>query len=134
MTATDIEGTATGVPIAVPAALYEAKGRATLASVPGLRVRILELAPDQFVPWHCHSNITDTFVCLDGPMEVRTRKPAAAHTLGPGSMLSVAPNCAHYVQGTDAGPCRFLIIQGVGEYDYIPVAPCLNLHRPSVVR
>jgi hypothetical protein len=33
----------------------------------------------------------------------------------------VPPKTAHEVTGKDGAACRFNIIQGVGEYDYIPV-------------
>jgi hypothetical protein len=33
----------------------------------------------------------------------------------------VPPMTAHYVQGKDGGPCRFLIVQGVGVYDFVSV-------------
>jgi hypothetical protein len=33
----------------------------------------------------------------------------------------VPPKTAHYVRGENDGPCRFLIVQGVGVYDFVPV-------------
>ena len=33
----------------------------------------------------------------------------------------VTPTTAHYVHGKDGGPCRFLIVQGVGVYDFVSV-------------
>ena len=100
---------------------YPTKERVSLAEVPGLRVRRLELAAGQFVPWHYHTTITDTFFCMDGPMSVLTRDPDTQHVLQPGGTLAVAPGTAHYASGVDHGPCRFMLVQGVGEYDYVPV-------------
>jgi hypothetical protein len=54
---------------------YPAKARFTLAEAPGLRVRQLSLAAGQSVPWHFHSEITDTFFCMKDPMCVKTRDP-----------------------------------------------------------
>ena len=100
---------------------YPAKRRVTLAEAPGLRVRLLTLLKGQIVPWHYHSNITDTFFCMRGPMRILTRSPDASHTLSNGDTLAVAPGTAHFVEaGSEAG-CQFMIIQGVGEYDYVPL-------------
>ena len=98
---------------------YEVAGRRTVAQVPGLRVRELTLAEGQCVPWHLHTRITDTFFCMEGPMVVRTRDPDEQRTLAPGDTMAVAPGVAHRVTGFDDGPCRFMIVQGVGEYDYV---------------
>ena len=99
---------------------YELERRELVAESAGLRVQILTVAAGQCVPWHEHSNITDTFVCLDGPMAIRTRDPEAETVLRPGEMHAVPPRQAHYVSGKDGGPCRFMIVQGVGKYDFVP--------------
>ena len=100
---------------------YSAEQRETLAEAPGLRVRLLTLAAGQSVPWHYHNNITDTFFCMRGPMSILTRGPDATHTLHPGDTLAVRPGVPHYVEAAGAGPCQFMIVQGVGEYDYVPL-------------
>ena len=41
------------------------------------------------------------------PMVVETRAPCAVNE----------PKTAHYIHGKDNGPCRFLLLQGVGVYD-----------------
>lgn len=99
---------------------YEVRRRVTVAEVPGLRVRELALSPGQCVPWHHHTRITDTFFCMEGPMLVTTRDPDARHVLHPGNTLAVGPGVPHRVTGVDDGACRFMIVQGVGTYDYVP--------------
>ena len=86
-----------------------------------MRASILTLAAGQSIPWHYHSEITDKFVCLDGPMVVETRAPRAVHVLEPGQRCEVPAKTAHYVHGKNDGPCRFLILQGVGVYDNVAV-------------
>ena len=86
-----------------------------------MRASILTLAAGECVPWHYHSTITDSFVCLDGPMEVETRAPRALHRLDPGGRCEVTPRTAHTVRGVAGGPCRFLLLQGVGVYDNVAV-------------
>jgi quercetin dioxygenase-like cupin family protein len=103
-----------------PGREYPAEERETLAEAPGLRVRLLTLAAGQCVPWHSHTRITDTFFCMRGPMRVLTRTPDAEHTLQAGDTLAVAPGTPHFVE-PGAASCRFMIIQGFGEYDYVPL-------------
>ncbi len=86
-----------------------------------MRASILTLAVGQRVPWHYHSTITDVMVCLSGPMVVETRAPRATHLLNPGEYCTVPPKTAHCVHGVEDGACRYLILQGVGEYDNFAV-------------
>ena len=99
---------------------YKIDGRELVAEAPGLRVQILTVGAGQCVPWHSHTNITDTFFCLDGPMVVATREPEALKVLQPGDSCAVPPGQPHRVAGQDDGPCRFAIVQGVGVYDFVP--------------
>jgi hypothetical protein len=52
---------------------------------------------------------------------VETRAPRAEYVLNPGERCEVGPKVAHYVHGANDGPAKFLIIQGVGVYDNVPV-------------
>ena len=103
---------------------YELAGRELVAESDGLRVQVLTLDAGQCVPWHSHSNITDTFFCLDGPMVVATREPDIARQLSfelaVGDRFDVPPGRAHFVRGRFGRRCRFVIVQGVGAYDYVP--------------
>ena len=98
---------------------YQAEQRETLAEAPGLRVRLLSLAPGESVPWHLHNRISDTFVCLRGPMRVHLREPDEIRDLQVGEMFEVKSPRPHHVHGAGNAPCKFIIIQGVGEYDYV---------------
>lgn len=105
---------------------YEVAQREMVAEVENLRIVVLTLAPGQFVPWHYHSEITDTFFCLQGPMVIET---GAAQTnggrsqteLAAGESHAVPKRKAHKVSGKDGGPCKFAIVQGIGSYDFVPV-------------
>jgi quercetin dioxygenase-like cupin family protein len=100
---------------------YELADREVVAEGAGLRVQVLTLAAGQCIPWHYHSEITDAFVCLEGPMVVETRVPRNEYLLTPGQRCAVPPKTAHYVHGKSNGPCKCLIVQGVGVYDFVPV-------------
>ncbi len=96
-------------------------GRETVMEGEDMRATVLTLAETECIPWHYHSEITDSFVCLEGPMVVETRAPRAEYVLGAGERCEVPPMTAHYVHGLNDGPFKFLIIQGVGVYDNLPV-------------
>lgn len=113
--------TGTGDTMSKPGGEYVVKQRETLAEAPGLRVRLLTLLKGQIVPWHYHSTITDTFFCMRGPMRILTRAPDLSHTLYAGDTIAVSPGTPHYVESINTTGCQFMIIQGVGKYDYVPV-------------
>jgi quercetin dioxygenase-like cupin family protein len=100
---------------------YRLKRREVVAETPDLRMVVLTLAAGQSVPWHTHTTVTDTFICLEGPMVVETRSPDRRHELGAGQMCAVPAQQPHFVHGKDGGPCRFANLQGVGRYDFKPV-------------
>jgi quercetin dioxygenase-like cupin family protein len=95
--------------------------RETVMEGADMRALILTLASGKSVRWHYHSTITDVMFCLEGPMVVETRAPETTHLLHPGEHCVVPPNTAHRVHGLDDGPCRYLILQGVGQYDSVAV-------------
>ena len=99
---------------------YEIERHEVVAETDVLRVGILTLSSGQEVPWHCHSQVSDTFICLEGALSVETRVPKARHLLSVGESCVVPPMTVHRVTGTDGGRARFLLVQGVGTYDFCP--------------
>ena len=99
---------------------YFIEGRELIAETSDLRVQILTLEAGEEVPWHFHSEVTDTFICLEGPMTVETKSAPGTKDLQSGDTFSVAPNEAHRVTGKDGGRCRFVNVQGIGAHDFIP--------------
>lgn len=45
------------------------------AERPGFRITELRMSPTQHVPWHCHTNVQDTFYVLAGRVRVTLREP-----------------------------------------------------------
>lgn len=101
--------------------LYEAERRARHAERPGFRISELQISPTQKVPWHYHSNVQDAFYVIEGHLRLFLREPKEEVRLGPGDTYSVRARRPHLV--TNAGDCSatFLILQGIGEYDYVPL-------------
>lgn len=100
---------------------YPVQERELVAEGADLRVQVLTMAAGQSVPWHYHSEVSDSFVGLEGCTLVETRAPRATYRLEPGQRCSVPPMTAHCVQGEDGGACKFMVIQGVGSYDFVAI-------------
>ncbi len=101
--------------------LNEVERRAYHAERPGFRRNELQISPTQKVPWHYHSNIQDTFYVLDGQLRLFLREPKEEVRLGPGDTYSVPPRRPHLVTNGGDTSATFLVLQGIGEYDFVPL-------------
>ena len=101
--------------------LYEVERRATHAARPGFRVNELQISPTQKVPWHYHSNIQDTFYVLEGSLRIFLRNPKEEVRLAPGETYAVAARRPHLVINGGSTSATFLVLQGIGEYDFVPL-------------
>lgn len=103
--------------------LYEVERRAEHAARPGFRITELRISPAQKVPWHYHSNVQDTFYVLEGNLRLFLREPKEEVRLGTGDTYSVKPRRPHLVTNGGNSSATFLVLQGVGEYDFVPLVP-----------
>ena len=101
--------------------LYEVERRARHAARPGFHISELQLSPTQTVPWHYHTNISDTFYVLEGRMRLFLQKPKQEVQLGPGESFVAVAGRPHLVTNAGASSLTFLVLQGMGEYDYVPL-------------
>ena len=101
--------------------LYEVERRALHAERPGFRISELQISPTQQVPWHYHTNVADTFYVIEGRVRLSLRGPAEEVRLGPGETYSVPAGRPHLVANAGDTSATFLILQGIGEYDYVPL-------------
>jgi len=99
---------------------YKVSKRETVAETAELSVKIFTLAPGERVPWHSHSRIDDIFFCLEGEIGVETRAPARKWLLRPGERCTVKARTEHLVTNGASGTSRYLLVQGVGKYDFVP--------------
>src|SRR6185503_6710145 len=81
------------------------------------------LAPGQEIPWHYHTTITDTTFCLEGTVRVEMLGPPEEVLLAPGGSHAVPTNRPHRITPHGDAPCRFILVQGVGQYDRHPIDP-----------
>jgi quercetin dioxygenase-like cupin family protein len=103
------------------AGLYEVERRARHAEREGFRISELQISPTQKVPWHYHSNVQDTFYVLEGTIRVFLREPKEDVTLAPGQTYTVKAARPHLVVNAGEKSATFLILQGLGEYDFVPL-------------
>ena len=108
-------------PIKDASELYEVERRTRHAERPGFRINELQISPTQKVPWHYHSNIQDTFYVIAGHVGLFLREPKEQVHLAPGDTYSVRPGRPHFVVNEGDCSATFLLLQGIGEYDYVPL-------------
>jgi len=82
-------------------------------------VREYTLDPGEAIPWHRHSEVSDYYYGLEGIVVIETRNPAARHEIGVGQSATVSPPTVHHVSNPGARACRFLLVQGVGQHDFV---------------
>jgi len=99
--------------------LYEVERRARHAERPGFRISELQISPTQFVPWHFHTKISDTFYVIEGRIKLLLKGPVQEVMLGPGETYAVRNRRPHRVENAGSTSATFLVLQGVGEYDYV---------------
>ncbi len=99
--------------------LYERVARH--AERPGFRISEIRLSRTQRVPWHHHSNIADTFYVLGGCIRITLRDPDEQIELGVGESWGPAlAGRPHLVTNAGTDPASFLVLQGMGDYDFVP--------------
>ena len=101
--------------------LYEVERRARHAQRPGFHISELQLSPSQTVPWHFHTNIADTFYVLEGEMRLFLQNPKEEVRLKPGETFTAVAKRPHLVTNAGNTSLTFLVLQGMGEYDYVPM-------------
>ena len=113
--------TPAGAAVKDSSGLYEVERRARHAERPGFRISELQIGPKQQVPWHYHSNIQDTFYVIEGRLRIFVRDPKEEIRLGPGETYAVRAGRPHLVTNGGDMSATFLVLQGIGEYDYVPL-------------
>jgi quercetin dioxygenase-like cupin family protein len=64
--------------------LFRVEREVCHASRPGFRIVELTINPTQKVPWHCHSNVQDTFYVVEGQLRPFLRDPKEEVRFAPG--------------------------------------------------
>jgi quercetin dioxygenase-like cupin family protein len=73
------------------------------------------------VPWHHHKNVHNTFYVVEGTIRIFLQQPKEDIQLVRGQTFSVAPKRPHLVTNAGDTSAVFLLLQGIGEYDFVPL-------------
>jgi quercetin dioxygenase-like cupin family protein len=82
--------------------------------------RIMSLKEDASTEWHYHTETKDFIVCLTGRILVESRTPVEVYILHPGERAEIYARQVHRVVNVYKEKSEYLLIQGVGRYDFIP--------------
>ncbi|WP_325500413.1 cupin domain-containing protein [Ramlibacter sp.] len=107
---------------------FAVSSRKIVAEGTDVQVKEFVLQPGESVPWHHHTAVFDVFYCLEGRLTVeRTDVKSGAHqpdlVLAVGDSAKVEPGTAHHPVNQQQERCRFLLVQGIGRYDFLRFAP-----------
>jgi quercetin dioxygenase-like cupin family protein len=97
---------------------YRVKNIEPIAMSADIRVRLFTLAYRNLVPWHYHSANTDHYFVLRGRLDIETRSPDERRVLKAGERYQVPPQIPHRISNSSISDCQFLLVQGVGKYDW----------------
>ncbi len=100
---------------------YAIAGKEPILATPEAKVTLMTLDPGQAIPSHRHTAVIDTTFCLSGLAEVTLFDPDQRLRLTPGDRATVPPGRVHIVRNIGTVPCRLLLVQGPGAYDFIAV-------------
>jgi len=101
---------------------YKVRSIHVVAKGDDVLVREYTLAPGEVIPWHHHTHVSDHYYGLEGAVVVETRDPPTRREIPAGGVATITPPTVHQVSNGGARPCRFLLVQGVGQYDFVPAA------------
>jgi quercetin dioxygenase-like cupin family protein len=98
---------------------YSIKNIEMIAKGVDVQARIFTLAPGEVIPWHRHSESTDHYFILRGTLTASTRNPDDERTFEIGGRHRITPGTPHLISNRGTTDCQFLLVQGVGRYDFI---------------
>ena len=102
-----------------PSSLDKAKNNREIVRTDNVLVREMVLEKDASTEWHHHSEVSDYFACLTGMVRVETQNPDLAFSLHPGETAEVTPQQDHRVINIHDDRSVYLLVQGVGKYDFL---------------
>ena len=88
-----------------------------------VRVRVMMLRSRELAAWHYHTQVTDDIFCLDGKIIVRMQGPDEEIHLSPGQRAHIQPGRNHQLENLDDTESSYLLVQGIGKYDFNVVHP-----------
>jgi quercetin dioxygenase-like cupin family protein len=99
---------------------YQVKNIEPVVVGTDVQVRIFTLAPRDVISWHYHGESTDHYFVLRGTLTIETRAPDNRYALATGERFKILPGIAHRISNESPDECQFLLVQGIGKYDWHP--------------
>ena len=99
---------------------YQVKNIEPVVAGTDVQARVFTLAPGDVIPWHYHGESTDHYFVLHGELTIDTRAPDTRQALRVGERFKIEPGTAHRISNGSPTECRFLLVQGIGKYDWHP--------------
>ena len=115
---------------------FSVSSRKIVAESTDVQVKEFLLTPGEEVPWHHHTEVFDVFYCLAGTLTVQRTDVFSGERLPDlvlqvGDSAKVEPGTAHRPFNAAAAQCRFLLVQGVGTYDFLRYRPADSSPKTS---
>ncbi|MDB5805950.1 MAG: hypothetical protein JWN73_3272 [Betaproteobacteria bacterium] len=104
---------------------FSVSSRKLIAEGSDMFVKEFSFGPNEGIPWHSHSQVFDIFYCLEGQLQIESAEIANGQArpcvmLDAGESTRIEAGTPHHPSNPGTGPCRFLLIQGIGQYDWLP--------------
>lgn len=90
----------------------------TLLETKDALVRIMNLDSGEATAWHYHTEVTDRMICIEGRIAIESIDPDEVIELDMGAYCTVEVERVHRVVNLAEGKSRYLLVQGVGHYDF----------------
>lgn len=100
---------------------YQVKNIESVMIGSDVRARLFTLAPGDVIPWHYHRETADHYFVLQGELTVSIRLPEESRIVGVGLNYRIAPGRPHLIANHAAADCHFLLLQGIGAFDWAKV-------------
>lgn len=100
---------------------YKTDHKNRLVETSTFRITEFRASAGQESPWHFHTQISDLFYVVDGRMDVLLANPNEVVELDLGQCYQVAAGRTHKFRVVGNEQVSNLLIQGVGEFDFVPV-------------
>jgi quercetin dioxygenase-like cupin family protein len=100
---------------------YRPQAVELIVDTPDVRVAEITLAPHTDTPPHAHTAVAEVCYCLEGELscEAEGEEPVV---LRAGQKRTFAAGSDHRLRNPGGAPCRFLLIHGVGRFDFVATA------------
>ena len=97
---------------------YTVKNIESVVKGQDVQARIFTLAQGETIPWHFHEESTDHYFVLKGELTIKPRSPDEHREIPLGGRYKITPGVAHEISNRSGDECQFLLLQGVGKYDW----------------